>query len=362
MFSFLQKKKKGSVFVGLSGGVDSAVSAALLKQQGYDVTGVYLRTWQPDWITCTWQDERRDAMRVCSALDIPFIEYNVSDEYKKRVTEDMLENYRNGRTPNPDVLCNKEIKFGLFFDWAMNNSADFVATGHYAQVTTVNGASQLVAAKDTSKDQSYFLWTLSPDILSKTIFPVGNLLKTEVRDLAKKFHVPVAQKKDSQGICFLGLVDMKEFLAHYIQVTEGQEVTSAGKTIGTHQGVELYTYGERHGFNAQNEKGSTHEPLYVIGRDQKTNTLTVGTHDEYIQVGQSKKEYTLTDIVLRTVIKDNKIYDAAFRYHGKRYQVRVKQNSTTLTILFENPEELIAPGQSIVLYDGNTCIGGGIVA
>ena len=199
--------------MGISGGVDSAVSAALLKEQGYDVVGVFIRTWHPDFIECNEEDERLDAMRVAAHLDIPFLTFDFSDVYKKEVADYMISEYKAGRTPNPDVMCNKEIKFGAFLDKAISMGADYVATGHYAD----NKDLKLLKNKDISKDQSYFLWTLKQGQLRKILFPIGHLKKTQVRVLAKKFGLPVAEKKDSQGICFLGVVDLKVFLKHYIK-------------------------------------------------------------------------------------------------------------------------------------------------
>ncbi len=209
---------KKKVFVGLSGGVDSSVSAALLQSQGYDVFGVFIKVWQPDFYECTWKEDRLDAMRVCAKLNIPFYTLDLEKEYKKEVVDYMIEEYKNGRTPNPDVMCNKYIKFGGFFDWAMSQGADFVATGHYARL---NKEHELVAGRDSNKDQSYFLWTLTKEQLSKTLFPVGDIEKTEVRKLAKKFGLPTAEKKDSQGLCFIGKVDMAEFLHHFIETKPG---------------------------------------------------------------------------------------------------------------------------------------------
>ena len=203
---------KKTVFVGMSGGVDSSVSAALLKKQGFDVVGVFIKTWHPDFIKCNEEEERRDAMRVATHLNIPFLTFDFEDVYKKEVADYMISEYKAGRTPNPDVMCNKEVKFGAFLKKAISMGADFVATGHYAE----NRKNNLVKGKDPAKDQSYFIWTLKQKQLSKILFPVGNLNKTEVRKLAKKFKLPVAEKKDSQGICFLGAVDLKDFLKHYI--------------------------------------------------------------------------------------------------------------------------------------------------
>jgi tRNA-specific 2-thiouridylase len=246
----MNHKKRKIVFVGLSGGVDSAVSAALLKEQGFEVVGVFIKTWHPDFLECNEEEERIDAMRVAAYLDIPFLTFDFEDVYKKEVADYMIEEYKSGRTPNPDVMCNKEVKFGAFLKKAISMGADFVATGHYAiaiggenysaflQSTTgpfrVHNFPHrlLLRSPDSTKDQSYFLWTLTQDQLSRIIFPVGNLKKTQVRKLAKKFKLPVALKKDSQGICFLGAVDLKDFLKHYIKEKRGvvlnEKVTGGG--------------------------------------------------------------------------------------------------------------------------------------
>ncbi|MFN4181469.1 MAG: tRNA 2-thiouridine(34) synthase MnmA, partial [Candidatus Paceibacteria bacterium] len=221
---------KKTVFVGLSGGVDSAVSALLLKQKGYKVVGVFIQTWHPDFIACNEEEERRDAMRVAAHLDIPFLTLDLSMEYKRDVAHYMIEEYRNGRTPNPDVLCNSHIKFGGFLNYALSRGADFVATGHYAQ----RKDDFLVRAVDSTKDQVYFLWQLTQKQLEKIIFPIGALKKTEVRKIAKKYKLPISDKKDSQGICFLGDIDLKDFLQHYIETKKGEVLNEMGEVVGEH--------------------------------------------------------------------------------------------------------------------------------
>ena len=269
---------KKKVFVGLSGGVDSAVSATLLKKQGYEVVGVFIKTWHPDFLECNEEDERRDAMRVAAFLDIPFLTFDLADVYKKEVADYMIREYKEGRTPNPDVMCNKEVKFGTFLKKAISMGADCVATGHYARVLSPceggvpEGRGGLLKGKDPSKDQSYFLWTLKQEQLERIVFPIGNLKKTEVRKLAKKFNLPVAEKKDSQGICFLGAVDLKEFLKHYIKFKKGKVCDEKGEVIGHHEGAVFYTLGERHGFTITKKK-STDGPYYIVGKDIKKNTL-----------------------------------------------------------------------------------------
>ena len=236
-YTEMLKKKTKKVFIGMSGGVDSSVSAALLKEHGYDVTGVFIKVWQPEFFECTWRADRLDAMRVCAKLDIPFLTLNLEKEYKKEVVDYMIDEYKAGRTPNPDVMCNKYIKFGGFFDFAMKHSADFIATGHYARVkkfprgetsgfnpspeVSPRGTYQLLAGRDKNKDQSYFLWTLTQKQLQKTLFPIGDIDKPEVRKLAEKYGLATAVKKDSQGLCFIGKIDMKDFLKNYMKEKKG---------------------------------------------------------------------------------------------------------------------------------------------
>src|SRR3989338_2608787 len=257
------KVQSPKVIAGLSGGVDSAVSAALLKRAGTEVVGAFIKTWTPEWLdrSCEWKSERRDAMRVAAHLDIPFVTIDLEKEYKESVVDYMISEYKLGRTPNPDVMCNKEIKFGAFLRKALELGADYIATGHYAQIEYLYIENSLLAPRsigevgkivncklkigvDPNKDQSYFLWTLTQEQLSKTIFPVGHLYKNEVRGLAKKFKLPVANKKDSQGICFLGHIDMKDFLSHYIKVECGNVLNLQGAKIGEHDGAVFYTLGQ----------------------------------------------------------------------------------------------------------------------
>lgn len=342
------------VFVGVSGGVDSSVALALLKDQGYDVVGVFLRTWQPDFIECTWKDERRDAMRVCAHLRVPFVELDLEQEYKQGVAEYMIREYAAGRTPNPDVMCNKEVKFGGFFDWARKNGADYIATGHYARV--VDG--QLCRGVDDSKDQSYFLWTLTKQQLQHVLFPVGHLPKSQVRKLAEYYRIPVATKKDSQGICFIGEIDMKEFLSHYLPSREGEVVNTRGDVIGHHPGALYFTLGERHGFTVT-EKSPDDRPYYVVSKDIHKNTLTVTTDTSEVSL---TNEVKLTNTLWRIPaarLKRKSGFTAQIRYHGQRHEVVVIDKET---VVFAHPDFSLSPGQSVVLYDNATCIGGGIVA
>ncbi len=383
------------VFVGMSGGVDSSVSAALLIDAGYDVTGVFIRTWQPDFIQCTWRDERRDAMRVCAHLGIPFLECDGESAYRDNVAMYMIEEYRAGRVPNPDVMCNREVKFGVFWAFAQAHGADYIATGHYAQVQNqvlsrrvsggprpndysvgqaTPGTFELVRGIDPAKDQSYFLWTLTSDDLAHTLFPVGHLPKTEVRKLAEKYNIPVATKKDSQGVCFLGEIDMKEFLQHYIKTENGNVLDVDGNIIGHHDGALLYTLGERHGFTIT-EKTDHDKRYYVVAKDIPNNTITA-SDSQNETVGQST-HIPVIRTIWRTDITNDELgvfpqgsaggptpgsYTANIRYHGENLPCKIHiNNETEAVIVFENPV-LVAPGQSIVVYSGEVCVGGGIVA
>ncbi len=397
----MSKKSKGKVFVGMSGGVDSSVSAALLQKEGYEVIGVFMKVWQPDFLPCTWESERRDAMRVAAHLGIPLLTWDFEKEYKENVADYMIREYRLGRTPNPDVMCNREIKFGVFFRRAMTAGADFVATGHYARCTALvesgksvkcpkslehlrleignaRGAKmgsdtkyqildthQLLKGVDSDKDQSYFLWTLGQTQLSKTLFPIGGFKKSHVRALAKKFGLPVADKKDSQGLCFMGKLDMKDFLVHFIDKKDGSVLNEDGETVGTHRGAFMYTLGERHGFIVT-KKSIDDTPRYVIAKDLKANTITVA-HQLKKQLACATQEFHVTQASFcRGVIPDTKkTYTAQVRYHGDFYACKITQLGgeaskwDSFSIRFTNPV-VVDAGQSVVLYDGDECIGGGV--
>lgn len=346
----MKNKKNITVFVGVSGGVDSSVSAAILKEQGYNVVGVFIRTWTPEWIECTWRDERRDAMRVCAHLDIPFLECDGEEAYKRGVADYMIAEYRAGRVPNPDVMCNREVKFGVFWEFAKSHGADFIATGHYAQVKD----SQLYISKDVSKEQSYFLWTLTTDDLAHTLFPIGHLQKTEVRKLAEKYNLPTATKKDSQGVCFIGEIDMKEFLKHYIEAHDGDVLDESGNVIGRHDGAFLFALGERHGFTIT-QKGTDDPRYFVVAKDVEKNTITV-SKDLPNESKEARTEYSLIQTNWRISPEPNKEYKTQIRYHGEFFNVRISNN----ILAFSEPI-LISPGQSVVVYDEEICLGGGIV-
>lgn len=345
-----------TVYVGLSGGVDSAVSAALLKHSDHNVIGAFIKIWRPEFIDCPWQKDRLDAMRVCAALEIPFVEIDLSQVYKKTVIDDMITKYARGITPNPDVLCNRYIKFGAFAQWAFSQGADFVATGHYAQIQgdALNSPRRrLMRGKDTNKDQSYFLWQLTKEDLQRIIFPVGGYTKPEVRGLAQKFNLPVAAKHDSQGLCFVGDVTMRDFLGHYLPLKKGEVLDDSGVVVGEHDGAALYTLGERHGFRFTTT--STHnEPQYVIAIDTAANTITVSTN----RLKAARKEVELIDVNWNgDTPKTATQFSAQARYREAPIACTVSSSSVT----FDKPH-LAPPGQSLVIYDGETVVGGGIIA
>lgn len=342
----------------MSGGVDSSLSAFLLKKEGFDVVGVFIKTWHPDFIECNEESERLDAMRVAAHLDIPFLTFDFEKEYKKGVADYMIEEYRNGRTPNPDVMCNREVKFGAFFKKAIEMGADYVATGHYA----INKNFNLLKGKDDSKDQSYFLWTLNKSQLEKIIFPVGNLNKKEVRTLSKKYKIPVADKKDSQGVCFLGDIDLKDFLKHYIKEKKGIVANEKGEEIGTQEGAVFYTLGERHGFKI-NKKTANDSRYYVIGKDIEKNKLIVSNNRNLDSKNLELLSFDLINVNwISNLPSQNKKYEAQIRYHGESLSCSLKDiKKNKVKIIFNKPI-LVAKGQSIVFYDKEICLGGGIVA
>lgn len=340
-------KGKIKVFVGLSGGVDSSVSAALLKEDDYKVTGVFIRVWQPDFFVCNWKDDRLDAMRVCATLGIPFKELNLEKEYKREVVDYMIREYKMGRTPNPDVVCNRFIKFGGFYKWAMGNGANFVATGHYAQIEK----NRLLAGSDTNKDQSYFLWQIKKEQLPHILFPVGGMKKTEVRKLAKKFGLITADKKDSQGLCFVGKVDMKEFLAHYIKTRKGVVKNESGKVVGEHDGAAFFTIGEWLAGG------------YVVEKDMKKNIVTISQKNETGELARSQTEVAITDCNwVSGVPKSGQTYQARTRYRAPLISCRIFDGHSVSMkrVVFDVPQT-VAPGQSLVLYDGEVMLGGGII-
>jgi len=343
------------VFVGISGGVDSSVSALLLKEQGCNVTGVFIKVWYPDFITCNWRSEMQDAMRVCAKLDIPFLICDAEKEYKEGVIDYMIHEYQSGRTPNPDVMCNKQVKFKSFLDFAVEHDADHIATGHYAQ-----NKDGLFKAVDNTKDQTYFLWNLNKEILGKVLFPIGHLRKEEVRNIAKKYGLFTASKKDSQGLCFLGHVEMKDFLRHYLRTEVGDVLNERGEVIGRHEGAILYTIGERHSFEIF-QQTVDEKPLFVIDKDLDNNTITVSL-DRVVYSAKDSVFIKDTNFIKDVPVIGKKL-QAKIRYRQPNQDcVVMEKNKNMMQLKFLKPQVAITPGQSVVLYDNLKCVGGGIIS
>lgn len=326
-----------NIFIGLSGGVDSAVSAALLKRAGAKVTGVFIKGWYPPGMPCAWAEERRDAMRVAARLKITFATLDASTEYKKGVIDYLTSEYRAGRTPNPDIMCNREVKFGAFYQFAKTHGTDYIATGHY---------------RSGEKDQRYFLWAVPKLILSETIFPVGDMKKETVRRLAKRYNLPVAEKKDSQGICFLGSVSIEEFLKKEFGTQPGCALDEAGQVIGEHDGVLLSTIGQRIALHDTHEPG----PWFVLAKDITKNELVVGK-TRIAHTLRANRDICFSDANWFNKTTDGTI-EAQYRYRGPRVRGRIQEDRFISAV--ELPE-IPTPGQSIVFYRGDEMLGGGII-
>jgi len=344
------------VYVGMSGGVDSSVTAALLKEQGYDVTGVYMKNWSQDLpgFVCPWKEDYQDAKRVAVQLGIDFKMYDFETEYRQKVVDYMLAEYQAGRTPNPDIMCNQEVKFKLFLEAALEDGADMIATGHYARIKD----GQLWTGVDGNKDQSYFLYRVTEDALRKSLMPIGELEKPEVRALAKKLGLATADKKDSQGICFVGKVGIKEFLlAELGEQPHGKIVDQHGKVIGQHDGALFYTIGQRHGLQVGGGL-----PFYVTGKDMKKNEVYVTT--DLQDAGLWHQALLLKDVHWINDEPDfTQKYGLRVRYRAPLVATtQLKSTDKGLQIDLQDEVRALTAGQSAVLYDGERCLGGGIVA
>lgn len=351
--------KQQTVFAGLSGGVDSSVAALRLKKRGFNVVGVFIKVWHPDFMVCSWEAERLDAMRVAAHLEIPFLTCDAEAAYRDEVAKYFISQYQQGHTPNPDVLCNKEVKFGAFMRFAKEHGADFIATGHYVQRIDEGGEAQLHRGIDQNKDQSYFLWTLTLEQLRFSLFPVGDTDKTSIRKEAQAAGIPTAQKRDSQGICFLGHIDIPEFLSHYMKLEVGDVLDEQGQVIGSHQSALVYTLGQRHGFSLHtHDTQRTHH--YVISKNIEKNTITVSANP----IPTVKAEViTLHNAVLRTPLLKGETLEAQFRYRQPPFKITVSEHlDTTISLIPVEQTERPASGQSCVLYRGSHCIGGGILS
>lgn len=390
---------KKRVVVGLSGGVDSSVTAYLLQQQGYEVIGMFMKNWHDDTVTisneCPWLDDSNDAMIVAQHLGIPFQAIDLSKEYKERIVDYMFAEYQAGRTPNPDILCNREIKFDIFLNTALKLGADFVATGHYARKseTTVNGKTvyRLLAGKDPNKDQSYFLCQLKQEQLARALFPIGELLKPEVRAIAKEAGLATAEKKDSQGLCFVGKVHLPEFLQQRLQPKKGKvvEIPAAantfkngfadddliglseayhlspelGEVVGDHNGAHFYTIGQRRGLNL----GGFEKPLFVIGTDTDKNIIYTGQGEDHpglyrkgLAVANPDTHWIRPDMKLKP--GESKEYLARIRYRQPLEKCVLHQKDDTLYIIFNRPQRGVTPGQFAAWYENDELVGSGVIS
>lgn len=353
----------GHIVVGLSGGVDSTVAAYLLKQQGYDVVGVFMKNWEEedDSGVCTAAEDYAYVQSVASQMGIPYYTVNFCKEYRERVFSYFLAEYSAGRTPNPDVLCNCEIKFRAFLDFALSTGAGLLATGHYANIAHGEDGVRLIRAKDANKDQTYFLAGLTREQLSRAMFPVGNILKQDVRRIAAEQGFSNAKRKDSTGVCFIGERNFKQFLMQFLPAQPGDIVDEKGKVIGKHDGLMYYTLGQRRGLGIGGRNDGTGESWFVIGKDLKRNLLIV-------QQGEHEELYSLSlDAPSMNWINGGAPSSgfhctAKFRYRQPDQGVTVVTDGNGIHVCFDHPQRAVTPGQWVVLYDGETCLGGGPIA
>jgi tRNA-specific 2-thiouridylase len=352
------------VMLGISGGVDSSVAALLLQQAGHQVEGLFMQNWEEDERSgpCTTDADRKDAVAVCGRLGIPFHARNFAAEYWDGVFEHFLAEYRVGRTPNPDVLCNREIKFKTFLDEAHALGAEKIATGHYARVDFHEGRYRLLRAVDAAKDQSYFLHALGQQQLAATLFPLGEIKKPRVRELAREAALPTHAKKDSTGICFIGERDFRSFLAQYIPARSGEMRTPAGELIGEHQGVMYYTLGQRNGLGIGGRHGASGEAWYVVGKDVAANVLYVAQGGENHWLYSRRLLTETPSWVAGTAPSDHFRCTARTRYRQSDQACVVSVRDDGLEVCFDEPQRAVTPGQSVVLYDGDACLGGAVIA
>ena len=346
------------VVVGMSGGVDSAVSALLLKKAGYDVLGVFMKNWEEkdEEGVCTSEGDWKDVQQVCERLDIPYYSVNFAREYWDRVFTLFLNEYKAGRTPNPDVLCNREIKFKAFLDFAMQLGAEKIATGHFVQT---NEAGQLLKGVDPNKEQSYFLYMLHRAQLEKSIFPVGGMNKSQVRQIAEENGLPVAKKKDSTGICFIGERNFKPFLQSFLPAQPGDMVTPEGEVVGHHDGLMFYTLGQRRGLGIGGHGDG--RSYFVVDKDLKNNRLIVAQGEDHPLLysrGAEIEQLTWIDSPAKIGVR----YGVKTRYRQPDQGAMITEiTGDTATVTFDDPQRAVTPGQSLVIYDGNVCLGGGII-
>ncbi|GAA4707061.1 tRNA 2-thiouridine(34) synthase MnmA [Brevibacillus fulvus] len=360
----MKRPEETRVVVGMSGGVDSSVTAYLLKQQGYDVIGIFMKNWDDtdEFGHCTAEDDFQDVRRVCDQIGIPYYTVNFEKEYMEKVFQYFLDEYKRGRTPNPDVMCNREIKFGELLNKVMDLGADFIATGHYARVEQRDGEFKLLRGIDANKDQTYFLNLLNQDQLSKTMFPIGHLPKQKVREIAEQAGLATAKKKDSTGICFIGERNFREFLQHYLPAQPGDIQTVEGETIGRHDGLMYYTLGQRQGLGIGGGVGTSGEPWFVVDKDLKRNVLVVGQGAKHPRLYSTSLIATEVSWVSGKQPEGELVCTAKFRYRQPDQGVRVRQaEGGTWEVLFDEPQKAVTPGQAVVFYDGEVCLGGGTI-
>ena len=344
-----------NVYVGMSGGVDSSLTAALLKEAGHTVTGVYMKNWTQDLpgMICPWAEDLADAKRVAVQLGIDLKVYDFESEYKQRVVDYMIDEYSRGRTPNPDIMCNQEIKFKLFFDLAVHDGADMIATGHYARTS----AGQLLLAHDTNKDQTYFLYRVTKKVLEKTLFPLGEYDKPRVRHMAAQRRLYTAGKKDSQGICFVGQIGIRDFLSEYVNTNPGNIIDQmTGSVLGRHDGAIFYTLGQRHGLDVGGGL-----PYYVVGKDMTKNEVYVSTNLNSDQLWRSCISLQEVHMIDPDIRLPDRVH-VRIRHRAPLTPARIFSDNGTFNVTLEQTQRAVTAGQSIVLYDDTICLGGGVVS
>ena len=364
---FMEKRKR--VVLGMSGGVDSSVAAILLKEQGYDVIGVFMKNWEEkdENGVCMAEEDYKDVITVAEQLEIPYYSVNFVKEYWDKVFTYFLDEYKRGRTPNPDVMCNKEIKFRAFLDYAMKLGADYVATGHYAriiheEVEDENGKrikSTMLRGVDDNKDQTYFLCQLSQEQLEKVLFPLGEYTKPQIREIAEKYNLATAKKKDSTGICFIGERDFNKFLSQYLPAKGGNIVNTQGKVLGHHNGLMYYTIGQRKGIGIGNTKEGTGKPWFVVDKDLEKNELIVTQGDNSVLYS---KGLIATDFNFINEVQFPLECTVKFRYRQKDTKAVInKLDENEYEVIFDEPQKAVTLGQIVVAYDGEVCLGGGVI-
>ena len=347
---------KNKVLVGMSGGVDSSVSAFILKKEGYEVHGLFMKNWDDDDGSpyCSIKEDFMDAAFVADQLEIPLFEVNFAKEYKEKVFSYFLEELKKGRTPNPDILCNKEIKFKKFYDYALSKGYDYIATGHYAKTNE----DKLYKAMDTNKDQTYFLHAIDKEVLKRTLFPVGSIDKEQVRQIARENSLITSDKKDSTGICFIGERPFPDFISNYVSEKIGKIVDENGNELGEHKGLQYYTLGQRQGIGIGGQKGNNNEPWYVAGKDMDTNTLIVVQGNDNPLL--FSRELITRNLYLLNEDIEKKFNGAAkVRYRQEDQECEIEILEGKIQIRFEKPQRAVTPGQSVVIYKNNECLGGG---